>query len=50
MSENPNPFDPAALRLDQNFADSAGVQKLIVTVPVRKPHKQDFIRVHPDPA
>jgi len=50
MSENPNLFDPAALRLDQNFADSAGVQKLIVTVPVRKPHKQDFIRVHPDPA
>jgi hypothetical protein len=26
-----------------------GVKKLLTTVPVRKPNKQDFIRVHPDP-
>ncbi len=44
-SESPNPFDPAALRLDQSFAESAGVKKLITTVPVRKPNPQDFIRV-----
>ena len=45
----PNPFDPAALRLDQSFADTVGVKKLLTTVPVRKPNRQDFVRVHPDP-
>ena len=52
MSEKPtpDPFDPASLRLDQSFADGAGVKKLITTVPVRKPNRQDFVRVHPDPA
>jgi hypothetical protein len=43
-----NPFDPAALRLDQSFADTVGVKKLLTTVPVRKPGKQDFSRVHPE--
>jgi hypothetical protein len=43
------PFDLASLRLSQNFAETAGVKKLITTVPVRKPHRQEFIRVHPDP-
>jgi hypothetical protein len=46
----PNPFDPAALRLSQSFADTVGVKKLLTTVPVRKPSRQDFVRVHPDPA
>ena len=45
-----NPFDPAALRLDQSFADTVGVKKHLMTVPVRKPNRQDFVRVHPDPA
>lgn len=45
----PNPFDPAALRLDQSFADTVGVKKLLTTVPVRKPNRQDFVRVHSDP-
>ena len=43
----PNPFDPAALRLDQSFADTVGVKKHLMTVPVRKPNRQDFVRVHP---
>ncbi len=43
-------FDPSKLRLSQNFAESAGVKKLVTTIPVRKPNKQDFNRVHPDPA
>jgi hypothetical protein len=43
-----NPFDPAALRLDQSFADTVGVKKCLMTVPVRKPNRQDFVRVHPD--
>ena len=45
-----DPFDPAALRLDQSFADTVGVKKHLMTVPVRKPNRQDFVRVHPDPA
>jgi hypothetical protein len=45
----PNPFDPAALVLDQSYADTVGVRKLLTTVPVRKPNRQDFVRVHPDP-
>ena len=42
-------FDPSKLRLSQNFSESAGVKKLVTTIPVRKPNKQDFIRVHTDP-
>jgi hypothetical protein len=47
----PNPFDNlSALRLDQSYADTVGVKKLLTTVPVRKPNRQDFVRVHPDPS
>jgi hypothetical protein len=42
-----DPFDLANLRLDQSFVESAGVKKLLTTVPVRKPNRQDFVRVHP---
>jgi hypothetical protein len=42
-----DPLDLANLRLNQDFIETAGVKKLITTVPVRKPNKQDFIRVHP---
>lgn len=44
----PDPFDLASLRLDQSFVESAGVKKLLTTIPVRKPNPQDFIRVHAD--
>lgn len=45
-----NPFgDLSKLRLDQSYADTAGVKKHLTTVPVRKPNKQDFVRVHPGP-
>jgi hypothetical protein len=46
----PNPFDNlSALRLDQSYADTVGVKKLLTTVPVRKANRQDFVRVHDDP-
>jgi hypothetical protein len=45
----PDPFNPAALRLDPSYAESVGVRRLLTTVPARKPNKQDFFRVHPDP-
>jgi hypothetical protein len=46
---NADPFDLAKLRLDQSFTETASAKKLLTTVPVRKPNKQDFNRVHPDP-
>jgi hypothetical protein len=47
--KKPNPFDPAALRLDQSFANTFGVKKHTTTVPTRKPNRQDFVRVDPRP-
>jgi hypothetical protein len=44
-----DPFDLKKLRLDQSFVQSAGVKKLLTTVPVRRPNPQDFIRVRADP-
>jgi hypothetical protein len=46
----PDPFDPASLRLDQNFSASISVKKLVTTVPVRKPAKESWVQTHPDPA
>ena len=43
----PDPFDPAKLRLSQDFAAELGVKKKLLTVPVRKPDKAWFVRVHP---
>jgi hypothetical protein len=43
-----DPFDPASLRLSQDFASSLGVKKVLMTVPVRKPSREWFVRVHPD--
>lgn len=43
-----NPFNPAALTLSQDFHKTVGVKKALMTIPVRKPGRQDFVRVHPD--
>ena len=43
----PDPFDVDSLRVSQSFTETAGVKKLLRTVPVHKPHPQDFVRVHP---
>jgi hypothetical protein len=42
-----NPFDPAALRLDQSFADTVGVKKLLTTVPVRSRESRTFLACTP---
>jgi hypothetical protein len=47
-SADPDPFDPACLRLSQDFAASMGVKKALLTLPVRKPDKSWFVRVHPN--
>jgi hypothetical protein len=55
MTENielgtaPDPFNPAALRLDPSYTETAGVRRHLMTVPVRKPNRQEFFRVHSDP-
>ena len=41
--------DIESLRLTQDFAANVGVKKALITIPVRKPNAQDFVRVHPDP-
>jgi len=45
-----NPFAPENLRIDLSIAEGVGVKKAVLTIPVRKPNNQDFIRVHPNPA
>ena len=47
-SNNEDLFDLKKLTLSQDFAEIVGVKKKIITVPVRKPHRQSFVRVHPD--
>ena len=37
-------------RLSQDFTSMAGVKKLLTQVPIRKPNRQDFVRVHDDEA
>jgi hypothetical protein len=48
--ETLDPFDLASLRLDQTYSDGVAVKKLITTIRVGKPHRQHFVRVHPDAA
>jgi hypothetical protein len=43
-------WSPEVLRIDQSFLNVGAAKKLLTTVPVRKPNKQDFVRVNPDPA
>jgi hypothetical protein len=47
----PNPFaefDLAKLRIGQSFLNQGAAKKLLTTIPIRKPGKQDFVRVHPN--
>ena len=41
-------LDLENLKLSQNYAETLNVRKALTTVPVRKPNKQDFVRVHPN--
>lgn len=41
-------IDLEKLKLPQNYASMAGAEKLVTRIPVRKPNKQEFIRVNPD--
>jgi len=41
-------FDPTRLRLSQDFQSMVDVRKALVTVPVRRPDRQWFVRTHPE--
>jgi hypothetical protein len=41
----PGDFNVDSLRLSQNFTEMVGVKKKIITVPVKKPDKQWFVRL-----
>lgn len=41
-------FDPARLRVSQSFGELAATRKVLTSVPVTKPNKQQWVRVHPD--
>jgi hypothetical protein len=46
--ERKSKFDPDLLRLSSDFSEKIGVQKAIITIPVRKPNRQEFVQTHPD--
>ncbi len=46
---DPGFLDLSKLRLSQKFSDTAGVKKIITNIPVRKPNRQEFVRVHTHP-
>lgn len=43
----PDPFDPALLRLSQDFGGTIGVKKILTVVSCRKPNRHEFVRVRP---
>lgn len=43
----PDPFDPSQFAASSSVQGDIGVIKMLVTCPVRKPSKQEFVRVHP---
>jgi hypothetical protein len=42
-----DPFDPKNLLVNQDFVETASVKKLITNIPIKKPDKQVFFRIHP---
>jgi len=43
--EPPDPFDPSALRLGADYAESLGIRKVIHMVLNRKPHRSEWFMV-----
>ena len=42
-----DPFDPAALRVQADFSALTPVKRLLTTVPLDKPRREAWVRVHP---
>lgn len=47
LTATPDPFDPAQFAANCTVLGGIGVTKELVACPVRKPNKQEFVRVHP---
>jgi hypothetical protein len=47
QGENDDMFNLKRLRLSQDFAEGISVKKVVTTIPVRKPNRQEFIQVRP---
>jgi hypothetical protein len=45
----PDPHDVSRCLLGTDYAAAVGVSKLLLEVPVRKPNRETWFRVHPDP-
>ena len=43
----PDPFDPAQFAASSTVIGDVGVIKDLITCPVRKPNRQEFVRTHP---
>ena len=43
-------IDIEKLKLPQNYANMAGAEKVTTRIPVRKPTRQEFVRINPDEA
>ena len=43
----PDPFDPANMRMGQDFASELGVRKVLTTIKCDKPNRHVFVRVRP---
>jgi hypothetical protein len=50
MAEDPNPFDPASLVLDQSYLRDSVAKKVLLEIEVRRPGKDEFFRVRPEAA
>jgi hypothetical protein len=48
LEEGPDPFNVESLRLPPDYATALGVKKALLTIPVKKPGKEWFVRVHPE--
>jgi hypothetical protein len=47
--KGPDPFDLSKLVLTQSFAEAICAEEVISRIVIRKPNKQEWFRVHPDP-
>jgi hypothetical protein len=47
-SSAPDPFNLQSLKINMSFKEDSNVRKMLNVVPVRRPKKQEWIRVHPD--
>ena len=45
----PDPYDPAQFAANSCVLGGIGVTKELIACPVRKPNRQEFVRVHPAP-